>query len=507
MKIRFKAEAESFHQRELFPSNIFDLLPEDHDCYLFRELFEQLDISELESNYSPLGQNAYHPRQVVGILIYGYTHGVFSARQLEKRSNEDLSFMYIAGRNCPNFRVLSDFRKVHGEFFQSCFKQTVGLAMEMKLASLGHVSLDGSKFKADSSKHKAMSYGRLKAQEQALNEEVASLLKQAAACDEEEDAAYQESKGYSLPEDLKFKQQRLAAIKSAKASLEGREEALNPGGQIEDKKQISFADPDARIMGKKGDFDYRYNGQISVDSDSQIIVAQHVSTHANDQHEVEASLAAIEENTGQLPEKMSLDNGYFCGDNLAALEEQEVDAYVAVDRGERVAAKGLDESGRQLVKADFEYDEESDTYRCPGEQVLVLNKQYKNGERVYQGEAEVCAACPYHSRCCQSSKGEARTINSDGHEPLRRKMRDKMSEDEAKATYSQRKHIVEPVFGQLKNSGFRGFSVRGKDKVAGEFALMCAYGRPPPHNLKKMVEAAFVGLVRPEFGKWVAQGG
>ena len=253
MSIPFKSEPADFHQRSLFPSNVFDLLPTDHDCFLFHDLFQQLDTASIEAKYSPNGQHAYHPRQLISILIYGYSHGVFSARQLEKRCNEDLSFMYIAGRHCPNFRVLSDFRKDNAAFFQDCFKQTVQLALELKLASLGHVSLDGSKFKANSSKHKAMSYKHLKEKEQALTHEIEALIRQGAACDTEEDAAHGEQRGDELPGELMFKEKRLATIRSAKAALEAREAALHPDqtpGDIDDKKQISFADHEARIMGK-----------------------------------------------------------------------------------------------------------------------------------------------------------------------------------------------------------------------------------------------------------------
>lgn len=501
MAIPFKSEPADLHQRELFPGNVFDLLPKGHDCFLFHDLFQQLDTRSVEAHYSPQGQHAYHPRQIVSILIYGYTHGVFSSRQLEKRCNEDLSFMYIAGRNCPNFRVLSDFRKDNAEFFQDCFKQTVQLALEMKLASLGHVSLDGSKFKANSSKHKAMSYQRLKEKEQALAEEIEALVKQANASDAEEDAAYRERTGYELPEALKFRQQRLAAIQAARAALEAREEALHPGQAIDGKKQISFADKEARIMGKKGDgFAYSYNGQISVDSDHQIIVGQHVSQNANDKQEVKPALGALQEAAGQLPDKASLDNGYYSADNLEALEQAEVEAYVAVDRGEQNGATPVDGSSRRLVKADFVYDADSDSFRCPAGQILVLKSQGKEGSRIYQGEAAICSECPYQTRCCRSEKGEARTINTDGQEALRQHMRERMGSELAKATYRRRKVIVEPVFGQLKNSGFRGFSLRGKEKVAGEFSLLCA-----GHNLKKMVKAMITGWVRLEFGKILPQ--
>ncbi len=176
MTIPFKSSPIEFNQHLLFPSNIFDLLPEEHECYLYSDLFEQLDTSAIESGYSPIGQHAYLPKLIVSILIYSYSRGVFSSREIEKRCNEDLPFMYIAQMNCPNFRVLSDFRKDNAEFFHDCFKQTVKLAMELKLASLGHISLDGSKFQANSSKHKAMSYKRLKEKEQELTAEIDALI-------------------------------------------------------------------------------------------------------------------------------------------------------------------------------------------------------------------------------------------------------------------------------------------------------------------------------------------
>lgn len=496
MSIPFKTSPVEFNQHLLFPSNVFDLLPDGHDGEVYRALFEQLDTTALESEYSRRGQNAYHPKRIVGILIYAYSRGVFSSRQIERRCKEDLSFMYIAEMNCPNFRVLSDFRKDHADFFQDCFKQTVKLALELKLATLGHISLDGSKFKANSSKHKAMSYKRLKEQDQALSREIDDLVANAKRCDAEEDAAYQERTGYEIPEDLTFKETRLARIKEAKAALEAREQALDPGNAIDDKKQISFADKEARIMGKKGDFDYRYNGQISVDEDHQIIVGQHVSQHANDKQEVDLALKCIEDTTGQLPAKLSADNGYMSGANLETLDPRAIDAYIATDKGEKASKTSLDETERKLIKADFDYEAEQDCFICPGGQQLSLKRETKEGTKIYQGNAEVCVACPYHSRCCQSRKGEARTIQTDDKEPLRKEMNTKMATAEAKAVYKKRKVIVEPVFGHIKNSGFRRFSVRGKAKVAGEFALVCA-----THNIKKIARAIGNGLNPPAVGE------
>jgi len=169
MTVPFKKNPAESNQRLLFPSNIFDLLPEDHECYIYEDLFKQLDTTSVEKKYSVRGQHAFHPRLILSILIYAYSQGIFSSRQIKRRCHEDLGFMYISHINCPDFRVLSDFRKDNYEFFKECFKQSVLLAMEVGMVSLGHVSLDGSKFKADTSKHKAMSYGRLKEKERELN--------------------------------------------------------------------------------------------------------------------------------------------------------------------------------------------------------------------------------------------------------------------------------------------------------------------------------------------------
>jgi len=494
MSVPFKTSPVQCHQSLLFPGNVFDLLPNDHECYLYHDLFGQLDTTELENNYSHNGQNAYHPKLIVSILIYAYSRGVFSSREIERRCNEDLSFMFIAQMNCPNFRVLSDFRKNNADFFHHCFKQTVLLAMALGLASLGHISLDGSKFKASSSKHKAMSYGRLKEKEKELTQEIETLVYQAKRCDQEEDRAYKDKTGFEIADDLKFKQERLTKIKQAKKALEEREEELNPGKSVEDKKQISFADTDARIMGKKGSYGYDYNPQISVDADNQIIVGQHVSQHANDKKEVKPALEAIKETTGQLPDKLSMDNGYLSGNNLEVVQSSGVDTYIATHKGEKKNKVALEKCERKVVKSDFEYDEVDNHFNCPGGQKLIMISESGNGLRKYQGDADVCTTCSLKERCCQSAKGAARTISTDDKEPLRLLMNQKMEEEDSKIIYKQRKVIVEPVFGQIKNTGFRGFGVRGKAKVAGEFSLVCA-----THNFRKIIKAVFKGVIPAKF--------
>ena len=496
MIIPFKKDPIEFNQRTLFPTNIFDLLSSDHPCYVYEDIFEQLDTSSVEEKFSIKGQNAYHPRLITSILIFAYTQGVFSSREIEKRCQEDLSFMFVSHSHCPNFRVLSDFRKDNHEFFKNCFKQSVLLAKEAGMVSLGHVSLDGSKFKANTSKHKAMSYGRLKSKEKELTQEIEALIFKADKCDKEEDEDYKDNTGYEIPEELTIKEKRLATIKEAKKALEKREKDLNPEKTIGNKKQISFADKEARIMGKNGNFDYSYNGQISVDEDNQIIVGQHVTHNANDKKEVKKALKEMKEITDDLPDKMSLDNGYMSGNNLEAFNDTDIDVYIATGKGEKRDQRPIDDSNRNINKADFTYDEDRDCFICPQGHTLRLKRHSSDGKKVYQADKTTCDACPYKARCCSSKKGEPRTINTDDKEPLRQEMIQKMEQQSSKEIYRKRKKIVEPVFGQIKNSGFRGFSLRGEEKVTGEFSLVCAV-----HNFRKIVKAILRGRVCLESGQ------
>lgn len=223
MIIPFKKSPAEFDQHILFPTNVFDLLPDEHDCYVFESILDQIDTFALENQFKTIGQNAYHPRLLLKILIYAYSHSVFSAREIEKRCKQDLAFMYVSGMNCPNFRVLNDFRKNNRDVFTACFKKTVSFALELNLISLGHISIDGSPFKANTSKHKAMNYGRLKKKEEELSQQIDELIEKAHAKDEAEDMKLRDQSGYDLPKELKLKEKRLETIKAAK---EARREPL-----------------------------------------------------------------------------------------------------------------------------------------------------------------------------------------------------------------------------------------------------------------------------------------
>ncbi|MGQ9750537.1 IS1182 family transposase [Desulfosoma sp.] len=372
--------------------------------------------------------------------------------------------MSVAHMHQPDFRVLSDFPKTHRDFLRSCFVQSAKLAMELGLVRLGHVALDGSKIVGNTSKHKAMSYGRMEQLERALGQEIETLLEPARRCDEGEDAELGEASGYEIPQELELKEKRQQKIREAQAALERREKEAHGQEPIHPRKQISFADKDAQIMSHRGHFEYAYNAQISVDEAHQIIVGQHVSTACNDVQELGEALEQVEATTGRLPEKLSADSGYLSGSNLEKLEEAQVDGYVALGReGKKRRAQGMD-------KSQFVYDEANDCFVCPAGHPMACFRVDKDGTRFYQADIHWCRPCEHRSRCCRSRRGAPRTLRIGPYENLRRKMASKMQDPQAQSLYRRRKAIVEPVFGHIKNLGFRRFLLRGLAKVRGEFA-------------------------------------
>src|ERR1700730_13615113 len=218
----------------LLPPSLRDWLPENHLVYCVSDVVDQLDLSAVESVYEEedRGQPPYHPRMMTKILVYGYCVGVFSSRRIQKRLEEDVAFRILAAGNQPDFRTIADFRKLHLEALEELFQQVLRLVLEVGALKLGRVALDGSKIKGNASKHKAISYGRMKETEKRLREEVRQLLNQAEAADKEEDSLNgRDRRGDELPEELQRRETRIARIREAKHALEerAREQAKNKG--------------------------------------------------------------------------------------------------------------------------------------------------------------------------------------------------------------------------------------------------------------------------------------
>ena len=413
-------------QNLLLPASLREWLPDDHLSYFVSDVVDQLDLSAIESVYEEedRGQPPYHPRMMTKILLYGYCVGVFSSRRIQKRLVEDVAFRVLAAGNQPDFRTIADFRKLHLKALEEMFQQMLRLTLETGMMKLGRVAVDGSKVKGNASKHKAMSYGRMKETEKRLREEVRKLLNQAEAADQEEDSRYgRDRRGDELPEELQRRETRIARIREAKHALEerAREQAKSEGkdpekAQPTKKAQYNFTDPESRMLKGPDGFLQGYNTQIAVEPVFQLIVGQSVTQAANDKQQMVPLIEAIEEQSGQKPEGVLADNGYCSDENLKYLARKRMEGFVA--------------TGKQ-----------------------------KHGER-----REPCKRGPLPR--------EASRV-----ERMERKLETKVGA----AIYATRKSIVEPVFGQIKQArGFRQFLLRGIEKVRSEWALICM-----THNLLK----------------------
>ncbi|MFH1474417.1 MAG: IS1182 family transposase [Chloroflexota bacterium] len=396
------------------PPSLHDWVDPDGLPAFLSDLVDELDLAPfLAAHDEPRGMPPYHPRLMLKVLLYGYATGVRSSRKLEERLGADVGFMFLAGQARPDHKTIAEFRRRHLAAFEGLFLEALRLCQAAGLAKLGRVAIDGTKLKANASRHKAMSYGRMDEREAALAAEVAAILAEAEAVDAAEDKLYGDARGDELPPELRRRETRLARIREAKAALEreARERTGNPDAVPEPRAQRNFTDPESRIMHSKPDgWIYGYNTQIAVDDGHQVIVATTLSADPTDTGALPALVDAIETNTGARPRKLLADAGYASDDNLAHLEERGIDAYVATRRDRHGAKAPAAPRGR--IPAGL-------------------------------------------SR--------------------RERMARKLTTKKGRAEYRRRKAIVEPVFGQTKEArGFRRFHLRGRAKVTAEWHLVCA---------------------------------
>jgi len=411
----------------LLPPSLREWLPEGHLAYFVSDVVDELNLSAIEAVYGDeqRGQPPYHPRMMTKLLVYGYCVGVFSSRRIQTRVAEDIAFRVLAAGNEPDFRTISDFRKIHLQALEGLFEQVLKIALKAGAIKVGRVVLDGTKVKANASKHKAMSYGRMEEKEKQLREEVKKLLAQAEQTDNEEDARWGNKRSAEdLPAELQRRQTRLRRIREAKRVLEqrAREKAAEEGkpqeqAEPKDKDQYNFTDPESRIMKGADGFVQGYNAQAAVEPNFQLIVGQAVTQAANDKQQVEPMVESVEQQSGQKLTELVADNGYCSEKNLEGLDSQNIDGYISTGKQEH----GL--------------------------------------------ERPPCPRGPL-------PKGATRV------DRMKRKLQTKAGT----AIYATRKMIVEPVFGQIKQArGFRQFLMRGLAKVQGEWALVCL-----THNILKM---------------------
>jgi len=417
-------------QAFLLPPALTDLIAPDDPVHVVRQVVQQLDLRAIHRAYRcERGRPPFHPEAMVGLLLYGACRGIYSSRKLAQACCDHVTFMYLTGRLEPDFHTIARFRQRFRKELQELFRQVLHLCRNAGLVRLGHVSLDGTKVRANASKHKAMSYGRMLSKERELEAEIERWLEEGEREDAEEDEAYgPDDDGYSLPPELREPQKRLETIRAAKERLEGeaRQKAEREGRRpeeeaVSERAQSNFTDHDSRIMRTQDGFQQCYNAQVAVDAESQVVVACEVSRAPPDVERLRPMLDQIVALNGKPPKELTADAGYASEANFAALEDANVHALSALRR--------------------YHHDEPPDADPAP-----------------------------------------ARSTNDWPH---RNEMRRRLSSPKGKALYKLRKQTVEPVIGQIKGArGFRQFLCRGLTAVQVEWSLVCT-----AHNLLKLHKA------------------
>jgi len=425
----------------MFPPSVQELVPVGHLAHLIRDTVrEELDLTEIVDCYEEeRGYPPYPPAMMTALLLYAYCQGIYSSRRIARACEERVDFMAVTALQKPDFRTISDFRKRHLKALGNLFGQVLRLCQQAGLVRLGHVALDGTKVKANASKHKAMSYGRMRTEEARLASEIDRWFAEAGRADEREDREHGPGRrGDELPEWVANRQQRLQKIREARGALEeearakaAREEEQKPAPRYRGGRQRktppgvppasaqrNFTDPESRMMKTKDGFVQGYNAQLAVDAETQIIVARGMTTSAADVHELIPLVTQIKENTGRQAKEISADAGFCSEENLKELSRRHVRAYVATGRQKHGGACATDEVRPKT-----------------GARAAAMRLRLRRGG--------------YRSR------------------------------------YRLRKQTVEPVIGQIKESrGFRRFLLRGFEKVSREWDLICT-----AHNLLKWAVA------------------
>lgn len=495
----------------LLPPSLADFLGSEDEVYIFREVTEHLDIGYLDLDFNGMGQHPYHPRMLLRLLMWGMANRIISTRKIEVAARRDISFVYLAGGQRPDYRTLARFRRRNTKEIKRLFKETVLLCAGLGMVNLGHIALDGTKVKANTSKHKAMSYGRMKVEEERLGKEIEELMEQAEAVDTEEDELFgKDNNGYNLPEELQRREDRLEKIRQLREELEEEkreEQHLKPEQVpvIEDKEQRSFADRAARIMlMKRGEFDYGYNAQACMDEGHGVIIAGDLTNEASDMGHLPAMVEEVRELRDELgldetkkETVVTVDSGYFSVENIQR-EGKGIELLIASGREGKEPIESA-EADRNEAEADkkvyplkrFEYIKESDSWRCPDGRLLSLEeKPVIDGQPLlWRYGCQNCEDCSLRPHCLKHGK-ERRTLLINSKQLIRAEMRYRLKKPEKQAIYRKRKWVAEQVIGQIKDGlGFRGVTMRGEEYARGQWLFTCAV-----HNVMKAVR--FISGIR-----------
>jgi transposase len=410
------------------------------------------------------------------VIIYAYSLGIYSSRRIAQELKTDTAFMFLSGLQAPDFRTICLFRAQHASVLPDLFVEVVRLCAFLGMVGLGHIAFDGTKLRANAALRQSRDKGSLDKEIEGIKEQMRQMIEASTRIDESEEQERPDRDGSEMAKELWEKEYRLKRLSEAKETLE-REKL----------KRVNVTDPESRLMQDSRRIILpSYNGQIAVDEKDQIIVATDITQETTDHHELIKMIEAVEQNLGTLPQEASADAGYSSYENLEYALQRRLDAYIPDDFF--IALENRDESEKRYHKSNFQYDEIRDMYICPEGRELKRYQEMKRKGRVslivYRGK--FCKGCAAKEAC---TKGPARRIMRDGRESLVEVMRKKLRSKAGREIYKKRLYTVEPVMGDMKWNRTRiMMSLRGLEKVRGEFSLMCLV-----HNVKKIVKRVLEG--------------
>lgn len=436
------------NQLFLMPPSIQEWLPQEHLARFIVDTVEVLDLNDIYKEYRGRGKEAYDPKTLLSLLFYGYSTGTFSSRKIEQATYDSIAFRYVSANTHPDHDTIANFRKRFLPQISGLFVQILSIAQEAGLLKVGKVSLDGTKVKANASKHKALSYAHAKKLQAQLEKEVKMLMDKAREADNT-----QNDDGMNIPEEIAIREERLKVIKEAKEKIEARakeryeyelkayeekqekreaKEKLTgkktggrkpkkPTPDPTGKDQVNLTDEESRIMPTSGGgFEQCYNAQASADHESRLILHQHVTQNSNDKQEIMPTMKWYEQYPHlKSSQAFNADAGYFSEENIKLCEENRMTPYISFGK---------------------------EQHNQP------LEERFKEAEPLPQNPTAV------------------------------EKMKHRLQTTEGKAIYAQRKSVIEPIFGIIKQViGFRQFMLRGLKKAQGEWSLVCM-----AYNLKRL---------------------
>jgi len=476
------------NQSFLFPPHLNDWVTDEHPARVFSDLVDRLQIAGFK-DAAVEGRPRYDTRMMLKVLLWGYANGIRASRKIEDRLRSDVIFMWLAGRQTPDFHTICDFRRCNEAAIDRLFAEVIVLARALGLIRLGVVALDGTKVRASAG---VKSFKEVKEWRKALAEarrKVAEILAEAEAQDQADDEKYgQDKRGDELPEGLADARERVVRIEQVLATVDE---------DTKDSLKVSSTDTDARFMHCPSGSMPAFNAQVAVTED-QLIVHADVTTEPMDANQLAPGLEGVERNTGAKPQKLLADAGYRGGPNLRLLEKEKVDGYLPETEEKNIGK--LKRNYPELYgKEEFKYDKEHDCYICPaGQELRHRTRQrrktkYGGGETtVYRASRGVCLVCPKRDKCTKDRTKVGRAVSRDDYEEERQRMRQKLATEEGRAIYAKRKCLVEPAIGQLKVvNRLVQFLLRGilGAKLEFKWAAMA-------HNLLKLVRKVMAGEVR-----------